>query len=80
VIYRCIGDQPTVEVDVGTVQLEPGDRLLVCCDGLWEELRDAGIEDVLLAEADPQTACDRLVHQANVAGGSDNISVITVQL
>jgi len=80
VIYRCIGDQPTVEVDTGTVQLEPGERLLICCDGLWEELRSAGIEDVLLAEADPQTACDQMVHQANIAGGSDNISVIIVQL
>lgn len=80
VIYRCVGDQPTVEVDVDTVQLYPGERLLVCCDGLWEELRDAGIEEILLAEADPQTACDRMVHQANLAGGSDNISVILVQL
>jgi protein phosphatase len=80
VIYRCIGDQPTVDVDVGTVQLAAGERLLVCCDGLWEMLRNAGIEDLLLAEADPQTACEQMVHQANLAGGSDNISVIIVQL
>jgi protein phosphatase len=79
VIYRCIGDEPTVEVDVGTLQLDPGERIVVCCDGLWEELRDTGIEDILLAEADPQTACDLMVHQANLAGGSDNISVIIVQ-
>jgi serine/threonine protein phosphatase PrpC len=80
VIYRCIGDQPTVEVDLGTLQLEPGQRLLVCCDGLWEMLRGEGIEDTLLAEADPQTACDLMVHQANLAGGTDNISVVIVQL
>lgn len=80
VIYRCIGDQPTVEVDTGTLQLAPGERLLVCCDGLWEMLRSEGIEDILLAEADPQSACDQMVHQANLAGGSDNISVIIVQL
>lgn len=80
VIYRCIGDQPTVEVDLGTMQLSAGERLLVCCDGLWEMLRQSGIEDILLAEADPQTACDQMVHQANLAGGTDNISVIIVQL
>jgi protein phosphatase len=80
VIYRSIGDQPSVEVDVDTVQLEPGERLIVCCDGLWEMLRTSGIEDILLAEADPQAACDQMVHQANLAGGSDNISVIIVQL
>jgi protein phosphatase len=80
VIYRCIGDQPTIEVDLGTVRLDPGERLLVCCDGLWEMLRSEGIEDILLAEADPQTACDVMVHQANLAGGTDNISVIIVEL
>jgi serine/threonine protein phosphatase PrpC len=80
VIYRCIGDQPTVEVDLGSIQLGPGERLLVCCDGLWEMLHNEGIEDTLLAEADPQTACDVMVHQANLAGGTDNISVIVVQL
>jgi len=80
VIYRCVGDEPTVEVDVGSMQLDPGERLLVCCDGLWEMLRNEGIEDILLAEADPQAACDLMVHQANLAGGTDNISVIIVQL
>jgi serine/threonine protein phosphatase PrpC len=80
VIYRCVGDQPTVEVDVGSIELGQGERLLVCCDGLWEMLRNEGIEDILLAEADPQTACDLMVHQANLAGGTDNISVIIVQL
>jgi protein phosphatase len=80
VIYRCIGDQPTVEIDVGSMQLGTGERLLVCCDGLWEMLRSEGIEDILLAEADPQTACERMVNQANLAGGADNISVIIVEL
>jgi len=80
VIYRCVGDEPTVEVDVGSMQLDQGERLLVCCDGLWEMLRNEGIDEILLAEADPQTACDLMVYQANLAGGTDNISVIIVQL
>ena len=66
--------QATVEGDIGSAQLSQGERLLVCCDGLWEMLRNEGIEDILLAEADPQTACDVMVHQANLAGGTDNIS------
>ncbi len=80
VIYRCIGDHPTVEVDTSTLPLSPGDRLILCCDGLWEMLRNEGIEDVMLRESDPQTACDIMVEQANLAGGTDNISVIVVQL
>jgi serine/threonine protein phosphatase PrpC len=80
VIYRCIGDRPTVEVDVSEETLTEGDRLIVCCDGLWEMLHDEGIEDILLRESDPQTACNLMVDQANLAGGSDNISVIIAQL
>ena len=80
VIYRCIGDRASVEVDVATLALSPGDRLVLCSDGLWEMVRDEGIEDVMLRESDPQAACEILVEQANAAGGVDNISVIVVQL
>jgi serine/threonine protein phosphatase PrpC len=80
VIYRCIGDQPVVEVDTGTLSLAPGDRLIICSDGLWEMVRNEGIEDVMLREADPQAACELLVSHANLAGGDDNISVIIIQV
>ena len=69
-----------VEVDTDVLPLTPGDRLVVCCDGLWEMIRDEGIEDVMMQEADPQAACDLLVKHANMAGGEDNISVIVVQV
>lgn len=80
VIYRCIGDKPVVEVDSDVLPLSPGDRIIVCCDGLWEMVRSDGIKDVMLQEADPQAACDLLVSRANAAGGDDNISVIVVQV
>lgn len=80
VIYRCIGDGPVVEVDTDALELCPGERLVLCCDGLWEMLHNEGIEDVMLREPDPQTACDILVEQANLAGGTDNISVIVAQV
>ncbi|HSJ54663.1 MAG TPA: protein phosphatase 2C domain-containing protein, partial [Anaerolineae bacterium] len=78
VIYRSIGDKPSVEVDTDIVPLAPGDRILVCSDGLWEMVRNEGIADVMLQEADPQAACDLLVKQANLAGGEDNISIVIV--
>jgi serine/threonine protein phosphatase PrpC len=80
VIYRCIGDQPLVEVDTDVHKLSPGDRIIICCDGLWEMIRNEGIEDVMMQESDPQAACDLLVSHANLAGGDDNISVIVVQV
>jgi serine/threonine protein phosphatase PrpC len=80
VIYRCIGDKPVVEVDTAVLSLITGDRLLLCSDGLWEMLRNEGIQDVLMQEAHPQTACDLLVKHANTAGGDDNITVIIAQV
>jgi serine/threonine protein phosphatase PrpC len=80
VIYRCVGDQPSVEVDTSVLPVKPGDRLVLCCDGLWEMLRNEGIEDILLRESDPQQTCEVMVEQANLAGGTDNISVLVVQL
>jgi serine/threonine protein phosphatase PrpC len=80
IVTRNIGDKPVVEVDTDLLPLAPGDRVILCCDGLWEMVRDEGIEDVMLQEADPQMACDLFIRNANAAGGDDNISVIVVQV
>ncbi|HSJ57737.1 MAG TPA: protein phosphatase 2C domain-containing protein, partial [Anaerolineae bacterium] len=80
VIYRSVGDQPTVEVDGDMLPLEPGNRIVVCSDGLWEMVRSDGIADVMMQEANPQVACDLLVRLANASGGEDNISVVIVQV
>jgi len=80
IIHRSIGDRPRVEIDTFVHELKPGDRLVLCSDGLWEMARDEGIEEILLLEPDPQTACDALVARANLAGGADNISVVIVEI
>ncbi len=79
-IYHSIGDQPHLEVDILTLTLEEGDGLILCSDGLWESVRDEGLEEVLLAEPEPEHACRRLIEYANLAGGEDNVSVIVAQL
>lgn len=79
-IYRSLGDRPSVEVDLFEQELAPGNRLILCSDGLWEMVRDEGLEEMLLSEADPQRACDVLVDRANMAGGEDNITIIIVQV
>jgi serine/threonine protein phosphatase PrpC len=78
VIYRSLGDKPKVEVDMFPLTLQREDRLILCSDGVWEMIRDEGIEAVLLLEADPQRACDEMTRRANLAGGEDNISVAIV--
>ena len=80
VIYRTVGDRADLQVDMFDVDLESGDRLLLCSDGLWEMVHDPSLEDVLLESYDAQQACNRLVEMANQAGGQDNISVIVINV
>lgn len=78
VVTRALGSARPVEADYWYLPVHAGDRLLVCSDGLSGELSDERIAEVLLEHPDPQTAADRLVHEAIVAGGRDNITVLVV--
>ena len=81
VLLRCVGTEPTLEVDEGRVDLADGDRLLLCSDGLTEMLDAAAITAILAETAgDPDGAADRLVAEANEAGGSDNVTVIVLDV
>lgn len=80
VIYQSLGDRSDTAADVYTAEIGPDARLLLCSDGLWEMVREEGIEEVLLAEPDAQRAADRLTQNALLAGGADNIAVIIVQI
>ncbi len=80
ILTRVLGVEPTVEVDEVEVDLRPGDRLLLCSDGLTGMLPERRIAEVLAEEADPRAAADRLVAEANAAGGVDNITVVVVDV
>lgn len=77
VVTRAIGLEPAVDVDTFELELMPGDRLLICSDGLSSLIDDAAIAEVL-KDSDPAAAARSLVEAANRAGGDDNISVIIV--
>lgn len=80
IVYRAIGGKASIEVGIREEGLVPGDTLVLCCDGLWEAIREEGIEEVLLTQFDPQAACAEMIRRANLAGGEDNISVIVVKV
>ena len=73
-ILRAIGTQPEVLVDVQTVEVQPGDRYLLCSDGLSGMMTDDEIAEVLGSQA-PEEAVRTLIDRANLAGGTDNITV-----
>jgi serine/threonine protein phosphatase PrpC len=73
-ILRAIGTQEQVEMEIACLESEPGDRYLLCSDGLSGMLADPEIASVL-AECEPATAVKELVRMANESGGTDNITV-----
>jgi PPM family protein phosphatase len=57
-----------------------GDRLLLCSDGLFNELDDDRIAAILASVPDPTDAAARLVDEANAAGGADNITALVLDI
>jgi serine/threonine protein phosphatase PrpC len=80
IVTRALGIEPSVQVDAWEVALTPGDRYLLCSDGLFGEVDDHVIAQVLAGVADPQEAAERLVRMANEHGGRDNITAAVVDV
>src|SRR5947207_1782171 len=78
VVTRALGTDPAPDPDVWVFPPTPGERFLICSDGLPMELPDAEIAEVLRAEAVPQEAAEALVRKAVDAGGRDNVTAVVV--
>lgn len=80
VITRALGSDPNMLVDGFELDAAPGDRLLLCSDGLTSMVDDGDIEEILRTAPSPVAATARLVAAANDAGGQDNITVVVVDI
>lgn len=78
IITKAIGIEEDVEPDIGAMDLQPGDMLMLCSDGLSTPLDTAMIEDILIAtdQTNVEDACRKLIEAALENGGKDNITVI----
>lgn len=79
ILTDCVGQReglPTIEST--RLDWRPGDRLLLCSDGLNGELSDAELAQWLGGIRSPRRAAEKLAHQALEAGGRDNISLIVL--
>ncbi len=80
VITRALGSDPLMQPDIYELNVEAGDRLLLCSDGLSTMLTDDRIADTLGRIGDAQRCASQLVNEAIEAGGYDNITVIVVDI
>ncbi len=80
-IYRSLGEKLIIEVDTFKVDLQPGDKLLLCTDGLWDMVRDPAIQRIISTpEPNPNKTGEDLIQAALEGGGEDNVSVIVVSI
>jgi len=70
------GDTDTVTAQIHQLQIDAGDQLLLCTDGLTDMVSDEGIASILQSSTSPQSACDRLIGAALENGGHDNVTAI----
>ena len=79
-ITRCMGMPGLPHPEVQTLSLLPGDRLLLCTDGLTRMLNEERITDLISENPIPYTACRVMINDANEAGGIDNIAVVLIDV
>lgn len=80
IMTRALGVEPEVPIDLFVEDPRPGDRYLLCSDGLPREVSDDLIASLLRRIADPDDAAKELVEEAKRRGGNDNITVVVVDV
>ena len=80
IVTRVLSAEEGAAPDVSELTLRPGDRLLLCTDGLSSVLPEAEIHRVLSDHADLQAACDTLVRLVTVRGAPDNVTAIIIHI
>lgn len=78
IITRSVGYQEDVEIDIQYVELQPGDRFMICSDGLSNLVED-NVMAQTLSSVPIQDACRELINKANEMGGDDNITVVVCE-
>ena len=79
-LYRAVGQGPELKVDTYFQRLAEGSHLVLCSDGLWNQVTEREIVEVIDNSSSPQEACDRLIDRANEKGGEDNITLLLAKV
>lgn len=80
VITRALGTEGDVEPDVVEMDVVPGDRIMLCSDGLTGMVADTDILEIMAAGEGPQTTAEMLVKAALLNGGEDNVTVLVIDV
>jgi len=78
-LSQALGIPLDIEPDYMSRELSKGDRLLLCSDGLWNLVDDLNLFKILSSDRPHQKIIQDLIHEANKAGGSDNITCVMIE-
>jgi len=79
VITRAVGTSGEIEVDILTVDIQKGDTVILCSDGLTNMVPEDELKEMFISETDIQRACEKAIEGAKSRGGSDNITVLGIR-
>jgi len=80
ILTRALGVASDVEIDRTTLAVEEGDRIVICSDGLFNELSGVEIESAIAEGGDVAAIVDNLIDRAITHGGRDNVSVVAAEV
>ncbi len=80
IVTRALGINPEIEIDMFVVDAQADDRFLLCSDGLFNEVDDAGIIEILQRVDSSEDAAAELVETAVQMGGRDNVTVVVIDI
>lgn len=79
VVTRALAGTADLDVEIQALRLEPGDRVLLCTDGIFSVLSDDRIGEILGRDAGPDDLCGVLVEETNEGGGPDNATAVVIE-
>lgn len=79
ILYRAMGQDDSLEPDIGLFTIDKGDQLMICSDGLWGVLDDKQMVSLIRSKTHLNECAAQLVTDANERGGPDNISVVLIR-
>jgi serine/threonine protein phosphatase PrpC len=79
-LYRAVGQGPELKVDTYLQRLTKGSYLVLCSDGLWNQVTEQEIVEMIEDSSSTQEACDRLTERAIDQGGEDNITILVAKI
>lgn len=80
VLYQALGQGTEVEIHTYSQKLQSDDIIILCSDGLWGEVSEPHLKQILNSAPSPLAAAEQLIEQANASGGTDNITAIIIHV